>query len=159
MQHTLQETGRERQVAEQRAGEIKLEQEAVKMLRFKKAMNLLAQSYLNMGQACTLVFEAHRDISDQIPDGCDVGPAQLPYLQYVGAPFTRQRVEVVRRRMSEIVSGTDSSANGSSDSNVQRRRASDTAAQQNRSSGAVGCFSFPARMTAGHMEPPPPYAP
>lgn len=150
---------RDRQLAEQRANETKLEQEAAKMLRFKKAMNLLAQSYLKMGEACTVVFEAQRDISNQIPDGCDVGPSQLPFLQYVGAPYTRQRVDMVRRRMSEIVGGTQPSE-GSPESIQPRRRASDTAAQQqNRSSVAIGCFAFPPRMTAGQMEPPPPYAP
>lgn len=68
------------------------------MIRFKSAMLKLAEAQLELSAASNVVFEAHRDVSQQIPD---VSTENVRQMNYCGAAYTRERVEIVRERMTQ----------------------------------------------------------
>ncbi len=44
------------------------ENEAVKLIRFKEGMLKVSGAYTELGRKCGIIFEAQRNISQQIPD-------------------------------------------------------------------------------------------
>lgn len=94
----VNEVSEARQLAERNVDETRIEQETVKMLRFKSAMVKLAEAYLNMATSCGIIFEAQHDIARRMPDPSE----SLRNMQYNGTPYTRERVEMARMRLSSL---------------------------------------------------------
>ncbi len=57
------------------------ENEAVKVIRFKEGLLKLSNAYTELGRKCTIIFEAQRNISHQIPD---VYEKDLEDIKYTG---------------------------------------------------------------------------
>ncbi len=55
--------------------------EAVKLIRFKEGLLHLSQAYIELGRKCSIIFEAQKDISVQLPN---VLEKDLEDIKYTG---------------------------------------------------------------------------
>ena len=55
------------------------ENEAIKLIRVKDSMKKLGKAYVNLGQKCSIIFNAHNRINDLIPDVCDKEIHEISY--------------------------------------------------------------------------------
>ncbi|KAK7791944.1 hypothetical protein R5R35_002433 [Gryllus longicercus] len=98
IQRKLAEEKQAKQVAQQEVMTRIQENEAVKMIRVKEGLLQLSESYLQLARKCHVVFEAHRDVAQQIPDAQN---RNIHEIQYEGCVAAQQSVTRAREQLRQ----------------------------------------------------------
>ncbi|VDN53419.1 unnamed protein product [Dracunculus medinensis] len=115
-------------------GETRAEMEVIKMFRFRKGMQGIADSYCSLANKCHAVFTCHREITELVPA---ISEQDVQRMVYDGMHIARERVNNLRRSLNRITS-------------TDNLRQSIRPAKRNEPSHRLHRNSFPS--------PPPPYS-
>ncbi|XP_066995449.1 uncharacterized protein [Anabrus simplex] len=74
------------------------ENEAVKIIRVKEGLLKLSESYLELAHKCHVIFEAHRDIANEIPN---VQNRDIHEIQYSGSAMAEETVRRTKERLRQ----------------------------------------------------------
>lgn len=99
LQRKLAEERQAKQVAQQEVLTRVRENEAVKLIRVKESLLKLSDSYLQLVQKCHIVYEAHREIAQQIPDAQN---RNIHEIQYEGCVAAKQVLAQAREQVRLI---------------------------------------------------------
>lgn len=69
------------------------ENEAVKLIRVKEGLIKLSESYMELAHKCLILYEAHKDIANEIPD---IHLQEIQEIKYTGSQATKQAVSRVK---------------------------------------------------------------
>ncbi|XP_059489337.1 uncharacterized protein LOC132204699 [Neocloeon triangulifer] len=134
----LAQAQRSKELAQMEVVDKVQENEAVKLIRVKESLTKLSQAYLEMAAKCSIIFESHQDVVNQMPD---VQDKNIHDLKYSGAPEAQHAVIRARHRINSY-----KSQRGPSTSASNIYPALPTTASSPNASGPM-------------RDPPPPYSP
>uniref|UniRef100_A0A914DG08 Uncharacterized protein n=1 Tax=Acrobeloides nanus TaxID=290746 RepID=A0A914DG08_9BILA len=126
----------EREDAERELKEKRAEAEVINMYIFRRAMTGMSDSYRNLGKNYLDIFTCQREITEMVPS---VVNQDVNRMIYEGIPYTRERVQELRRSLDNEIPLSYNPPSA-------RRRSDEPMRNRGRSSNRQGT-------------PPPPYSP
>uniref|UniRef100_A0AC34G2V7 Uncharacterized protein n=1 Tax=Panagrolaimus sp. ES5 TaxID=591445 RepID=A0AC34G2V7_9BILA len=133
----------DRELSERRLTETRAEAEVIKMFRVRHGMMGIADAYRNLATHCQAIFDCHREILEMVPA---VSTQDVYQMEYDGIPYTRERVDALRRSLDNEIP---------IEYNPPSARRRSEPIRQHRSMGALRNHQQQPLMHS----PPPPYTP